>query len=55
MCFPKIIRQKKKPKFKVGDLVRLADIKKTFLKSDTSNWSYQVYKIRETINDTTPS
>ena len=44
-----------KPKFQVNDLVRVADLKKTFSKGDTTNWSYKLYKITEIINDTIPS
>ena len=43
------------PKFQSNDLVRTADIKKTFSKSDTTNWSYKLYKITEIVNDTIPS
>ena len=32
-------RKRIKPKFQVNDLVRVADLKKTFSKSDTTNWS----------------
>ena len=46
-------RKKIKPKFQVNDLVRTADLRdKRFLKSDTTNWSYKLYKITEIINDT---
>ena len=48
-------RKKIKPKFQVNDLVRTADLKKTFSKGDTTNWSYELYKITEIINDTIPS
>ena len=48
-------RDKIKPKFQINDLVRTADLKKTFSKSDTTNWSYKLYKITEIINDTIPS
>ena len=48
-------RKKMKPKFQVNDLVRVADLKKTFSKGDTTNWSYKLYKITEIINDTLPS
>ena len=48
-------RKKVKPKFQINDLVRTADLKKTFSKGDTTNWSYKLYKITETINDTIPS
>ena len=48
-------RNKIKSKFQINDLVRTADLKKTFSKSDTTNWSYKLYKITEIINDTIPS
>ena len=48
-------RKKVKPKFQINDLVRTADLRRTFLKSDTTNWSYKFYKITEIINDTIPS
>ena len=48
-------REKVKPKFQINDLVRTADLKKTFSKGDTTNWSYKLYKITEIINDTIPS
>ena len=48
-------RKKIKPKFEIGDLVRTADLKKTFSKGNTTNWSYKLYKITEIINDTIPS
>ena len=48
-------RKKLKPKFQINDLVRTADLKKTFSKGDTTNWSYKLYKITEIINDTIPS
>ena len=48
-------RKKLKPKYEIGDLVRTADIKKTFSKSDTTNWPYKLYKITEIINDTIPA
>ena len=48
-------RKKVKPMFQINDLVRTADLKKTFSKGDTTNWSYKLYKITETINDTIPS
>ena len=48
-------REKIKPKFQINDLVRTADLKKTFSKGDTTNWSYILYKITEIINDTIPS
>ena len=49
-------RKKVTPKFQINDLVRTADLReKRFLKSDTTNWSYTLYKITEIINDTIPS
>ena len=48
-------RKKLKPKYEIGTLVRTADLRKMFSKSDTTNWSYKMYKITEIINDTIPS
>ena len=48
-------RRKLDPKFKLGDLVRTADIKKLFSKGDSTNWSYKLYTITEVIHDTIPS
>ena len=48
-------RKKIKPKIQINDLVRVADLKRTFSKGDTTNWSYKLYRITEIINDTIPS
>ena len=48
-------RKKITPKFQINDLVRTADIKRTFSKSDTTNWSYKLYKNTDIVNDTIPS
>ena len=48
-------RKKVNPKFQINNLVRVADLKKTFSKGDTTNWSYKLYKITEIINDTIPT
>ena len=48
-------RVKRQPKFKLGQLVRTADIKRVFSKSDSTNWSYKLYTITEVIQDTIPS
>ena len=48
-------RKEVKPKFQVNNHVRTADLKKTFSKSDTTNWSYKFYKITEIFKDTQPS
>ena len=47
-------RKRITPKFQLNDLVRTADLKKTFSKGDTSNWSYKLYKITELISDIIP-
>ena len=44
-------REIQKPKFKLGDLVRTADIKRVFSKGDSTNWSYKLYTITEIIHD----
>ena len=48
-------RMKIKPKFEVNVLVRTADLKRTFSKGDTINWSYKLYQFTQIINDTIPS
>ena len=48
-------RKKIKPKNEIGNLVRTADLKKTFSKGYTTNWSYKLYKTTEIIKDTVPS
>ena len=48
-------RKKVTPKFQIKDLVRTADLKRTFSEGDTTNWSYKLYKITEIINATIPS
>ena len=48
-------RKKIKLKFQGNDLIKRADLKKTFSKSDTIIWSYELYKNTETVNDTIPT
>ena len=48
-------RVKRQPKFKLGQLVRTADIKKVFSKGDSTNYSYILYTTTEVIHDTIPS
>ena len=48
-------RKKITPKFQINDLVRTGDLRKTFSKSDMTNWSYKLYKITEIFSDTIPS
>ena len=49
------LRVRQQPKFKLGQLVRTADIKRVFSKSDTTNRSYSIYTKTEVIHDTIPS
>ena len=48
-------RRKHQPKFKLGQLVRAADIKRVFSKGDSTNYSYNLYTITGSIHDTIPS
>ena len=48
-------RKKMKPNFQINDLVRRADLRKTFSKSVTTNWSYKLCKITQVVNDTIPT
>ena len=48
-------RRKLNPKYKLGQLVRTADIKKVFSKGDSTNYSYKLYTITGIIHDTIPS
>ena len=48
-------REKQTPKYKLGQVVRTADIKKVFSKGDSTNYSYKLYTITEVIHDTIPS
>ena len=48
-------RKKLDPKFKLGQLVRTADIKRVFSKGDSTNYSYKLYTKTEIIHDTIPS
>ena len=43
------------PKYKLGQLVRTADIKRVFSKGDSTNYIYKLYTITEIIHDTIPS
>ena len=47
-------REIQKPKFKLGQLVRTADIKRVFSKGDSTNYSHKLYTITEVIHDTIP-
>ena len=48
-------REVRKPKFKLGQLVRTADNKKVFPKGDSTNHSYKLYIIPEVIHEFLPS
>ena len=48
-------REKQTPKYKLGQLVRTADIKRVFSKGDSTNYSYKLCTITEVIHDTIPS
>ena len=43
------------PKYKLGQLVRTADIKRVFSKGDSTDYSYKLYTITEVIHDTIPA
>ena len=48
-------RVKHQPKFKIGQLVRTADIKRVFSKGDSTNYNYKLYTKTEIIHDIIPS
>ena len=48
-------RRKIQPTHKIRDLVEVANSKRTSAKNDTTNWSYKLYEITETVNHTLPS
>ena len=48
-------RVKQKPKFKLGQLVRTAEIKRVFSRGDSTNFSYTLNTITEIIHDRIPS
>ena len=48
-------RDKQRPKFNLGQLIRTADIKRVFSKRDSTNYSYRLYTITEIIHDAIPS
>ena len=54
----KILLEKRKrihAKFETHDLIRVADLWKTFSNGDTTNGSYNLYKSTENFNDTIPT
>ena len=48
-------RVRQQLKYKLGQQVRTADIKKVFSKSVSTNWSYKLYTTTEVIQDMIPS
>ena len=48
-------RKKTKRKFEVNKIVKASDLKRTFSKGDTTNWSYKLMKTTEIVIDTIPS
>ena len=53
LVYSNLLDKRKTPnlKFQVDDLIRTADLKKTFSKRDTTNWSYKLFKTTEILND----
>ena len=52
---PRAKRERKEIVFKLGQLVRTADNKKVFIKSDSTNWSFKLNTITEVIHVIIPS
>ena len=48
-------REVRKPKFKLGQLVRTADIKRVFSKGDSTIYGYKLYIITDVLYNTIPS
>ena len=48
-------RVKQQPKYKLGQIVRTAGIKRTLSKGDSTNWSYKLYTRNGIFFDTTPT
>ena len=48
-------RVRQKQKFKLGQLVGTADIKRVFSKGDSTNWSNKLFTTTEIIHGTIPS
>ena len=48
-------REIRKPKYKLLQLIRSADIRRVFSKGDSTNYSFKIYTITEVFNDTVPS
>ena len=48
-------RVRRKPDFKLGQLIHTAEIKRVFREGDSTNWSYILHTITEVNNDTIPN
>ena len=53
ICYENITKIKKAPKYKIGDFVRIQDKRGVFSKQSTTNWSRELFKIKN-INNTQP-
>ena len=48
-------RVRRQPNYKLGQLVRTADIKRVFSKGDSTKWNCNLYTIIEVLHDAKPS
>ena len=48
-------REQRVPKYKLGDLVRTADIKKVLSKRDSTNHRHELYTVTQMIYDSIPT
>ena len=57
LFFQKFLDKRKKinPTFKIHDFGRTANLKKTFSKGDTFNWSFKLCENTESVSDTKSS
>ena len=53
ICYENISKIKKEPKFKIDDFVRIPDKRNIFSKQSTTNWSRELFKIKN-VNNTNP-
>ncbi|MEM1283609.1 MAG: DDE-type integrase/transposase/recombinase [Chlamydiota bacterium] len=47
-------RKFRKPRYEVGDLVRIPDKRTIFSKGDTTNWSYELFRIHQVLDEKPP-
>ena len=48
-------KENRQPKFKLGQIVRTADIRRDFSKGDSTNYSYNLYTRTKIVHDSVPS